>query len=432
MTLFNEYEKIVSYKFFKYYFKKFNISFGFPRADICIECELFDVKIKSLSLSNNNEEIFITKKLLEKHQFEAQMFYNIKKQVKNLVKIDSKVCAISLDYEKNLPLPVTNVSSEYYMRQLWNQNFCIHNFKDETPEMFIYSEHFAGKSLNEVITFINFFIEKLNSNIKTLYVFSDNAFFQCENRYNWMFYFSLIKNEILDEVIAIHPIPGHSYLECDRNFARIEKNRLKLEKVNYPSEYVNLIKETDKKFNINFVNYPLTDDLKPNGNPIITVKDYKKYFEGSLVANVEHLSQIRKIKFSKKGIFATTDLLSEDFDLTINLLKPNLSINKFNFESLQNAYQGFRPIKQSKFNDVKKLLQFVVSPENVKFYDSIVTKEDNIIISKSKIRAQQMLCENSFSNCKCKGKCLRFCECKKFSKFCNEKCLCNSENCRNK
>jgi hypothetical protein len=52
-----------------------------------------------------------------------------------------------------------------------------------------------------------------------------------------MFYFSLIKNEILDEVIAIHPIPGHSYLECDRNFGRIEKNRLKLEKVNYPSEY---------------------------------------------------------------------------------------------------------------------------------------------------------------------------------------------------
>jgi hypothetical protein len=43
---------------------------------------------------------------------------------------------------------------------------------------------------------------------------------------------------------------------------------------------------------------------------------------------------------------------------------------------------------------IKKLLQLVVLPENVKFYDSIVTKEDNIIISKSKIRAQQMLCEN--------------------------------------
>jgi hypothetical protein len=100
LTLFNEYEKIVSYKFFKYYFKKFNISFVFPRTDICTECELFDVKIKSLSLSNNNEEILITKQLLEKHQFEAQMFYDIKKQVKNLVKIDSKVCAISLDYEK--------------------------------------------------------------------------------------------------------------------------------------------------------------------------------------------------------------------------------------------------------------------------------------------------------------------------------------------
>ncbi len=33
--------------------------------------------------------------------------------------------------------------------------------------LFIYSEHFAGKSPKEVITFINFFIEKLDSNIKT-------------------------------------------------------------------------------------------------------------------------------------------------------------------------------------------------------------------------------------------------------------------------
>jgi hypothetical protein len=81
---------------------------------------------------------------------------------------------------------------------------------------------------------------------------------------------------------------------------------------------------------------------------------------------------------------------------------------------------------KSQFNDVKKLLQFVVLPPNFKFYDSIVIKEDNII-SKSKIRAQKMLRENC-----CKGKWLRFCECNKFSKFCNQKCLCNWENCRNK
>jgi hypothetical protein len=32
-------------------------------------------------------------------------------------------------------------------------------------------------------------------------------------------------------------------------------------------------------------------------------------------------------------------------------------------------------------NDVKKVLQFVVLPQNVKFDDSIVIKEDNIIIT---------------------------------------------------
>jgi hypothetical protein len=65
------------------------------------------------------------------------------------------------------------------------------------------------------------------------------------------------------------------------------------------------------------------------------------------VTNVDHLSQIRKIKFSKKATFATYDLLKEDFDLTISLLKPNLSINKFDFQSLENAYEGFGPMKES-------------------------------------------------------------------------------------
>jgi hypothetical protein len=46
-----------------------------------------------------------------------------------------------------------------------------------------------------------------------------------------MFYLSLIKNEILDEVIVICSIPGHGHLEYDRNFGGIEKSRLKLEKV---------------------------------------------------------------------------------------------------------------------------------------------------------------------------------------------------------
>ncbi len=136
-----------------------------------------------------------TKLEFEKHHSESQEFYKIKQKIKTLVKDNINVCAISLDYEKNLPLPVTNVSSEYYMRQLWIQNFCIHTFKDKSAEMYLYSEHYAGKGPNEMISFINFYIEKLDPNIRIFYIFCDNAFFQCKNRYNWLYFHSLIKNE---------------------------------------------------------------------------------------------------------------------------------------------------------------------------------------------------------------------------------------------
>jgi hypothetical protein len=95
------------------------------------------------------EEISALKVNLQKYQMEAQNFYKVKKEIKELVKLNDKIYAISLDYEKNLPIPVTNVSSEYYMRQLW-----IHTFKNETADMFVYSEHFSGKGPSEYVKLI--------------------------------------------------------------------------------------------------------------------------------------------------------------------------------------------------------------------------------------------------------------------------------------
>ncbi len=59
------------------------------------------------------------------------------------------------------------------------------------------------------------------------------------------------------------------------------------------------------------MNYPLTDDLKNDEKPIVSVKDYKNSFENFLVNSVDQLSNIRKIKFNRSGIFATTELLSD-------------------------------------------------------------------------------------------------------------------------
>jgi hypothetical protein len=48
-----------------------------------------------------------------------------------------------------------------------------------------------------------------------------------------------------------------------------------------------LIKETDKKFVANYANFPLTDDLQPDGSNIVIIKNFKKYFENILVNSVD-------------------------------------------------------------------------------------------------------------------------------------------------
>ena len=90
-----------------------------------------------------------------------------------------------------------------------------------------------------MISFIDFYVEKLDPNINVLYIFCDNACFQNKNRYNWLYFLSLIKYRKLDEIIVIYPIPGHSYLDCDRDFGRIEKIGLKLRKLVFHQNMLN-------------------------------------------------------------------------------------------------------------------------------------------------------------------------------------------------
>jgi len=89
--------------------------------------------------------------------------------------------------------------------------------------------------------------------------------------------------------------------------------------------------DLNNKFEVNYVNYPLTDDLKSDETPIVFIKDFKNYFNNFLVDSVDQLTHIRKIKFTKSGVFGTIDLSSENFDIPINLLKSNFFIRKFKF-----------------------------------------------------------------------------------------------------
>ncbi len=97
---------------------------------------------------------------------------------------------------------------------------------------------------------------------------------------------------------------------------------------------------------------------------------------------LKKLTQIRKIKFTQKGILATTNLLSENFELEINLIKSDI-IENFDFITLNNAYNSYWPLKKTNFDDIKSLLKYVLIHKNVKFYSILFYSNSDLKVSKS-------------------------------------------------
>ncbi len=132
------------------------------------------------------------------------------------------------------------------------------------------------------------------------------------------------------------------------------------------------------------MNHPLTDNLVNDSTELCFVSDYKKYFEFFLKSKLSHLTDVRRIIFTKNVIKVSLNLGIEP-EISIDLLNSNEKID-FNLlnSKLNLAYSDFIPINKAKYDDIKKLLNYVILPENATFYDdknlkSIESKTSNII-----------------------------------------------------
>ena len=163
---------------------------------------------------------------------------------------------LAMDFQKNMPLPLTGVSQEYYKRQLWIHNFCIHECVDEKATMFLYAEHFPGQSPNDVLSCLHYYIKTLPTEITKIVLFADNCFSQNQNRYVIAYFHASVHNSKIEKVTINYPLPGHSRMPCDRDFGRIEKKKRKKDKVALPSEWVQLVKSTDESNPFNVVYVP--------------------------------------------------------------------------------------------------------------------------------------------------------------------------------
>ncbi len=205
-----------------------------------------------------------------------------------MAKMDNFTHAICFYFEKNLPLPITNVGQEYYRRQLWLQNLGVYDMAAQKATCFIYAEHYAKKSPNEVISCLDWYMQnKVPDGVRDMHVFMDNCLSQGKNLFILAYWMHLAQTRF--KTVQLHfPIPGHSYLPIDRTFGNIEKKKRKKDKVPLPSVWVKLIREAQplQPINVAYVQHPVTDTLADDGTPVVEVRDFKSSLDGIIMRTI--------------------------------------------------------------------------------------------------------------------------------------------------
>jgi hypothetical protein len=379
IDIYIEYKKEVSYQMFRKFFNSCKIKIKKPRSDLCETCDELELKISKAKRENSSVN-FINQleKKLKEHKFEANSFYELKEKIKQENKNNKNIGVICYDFQKNLQIPKTNVNLEYYLSKFHLHNFGVHNLLSNCVSMYLYPENFGRKTPNEVISFLNYYIlNTVNKNVKSLVIFSDNAFSQNKNRFLWAYYYYLTITGKFNEIIINYPIPGHSLMEIDGDFGRIEKLIRKREKIFMPSEYARIIEITNSRnpFKVIQVNHSFSYSNTFN-RPIVEVLDYKKVLTPILRQSLNHCSKIRSIQINNSGIKGSLKL-NEICDIEILLFKKKFGINdlKSAFSDVPKAYESILPIKREKFLDIQLLLKHVQIPPGEKFYEILFSTE---------------------------------------------------------
>jgi len=143
---------------------------------------------------------------------------------------------------------------------------------------------------------LNHYIEKEKQpNHDKLIVFAHNCFSQNRNKYVLFFWYLVLKRKF-SSVMMYFPIPGHSFKDCDCDFAKVEILRKKLEKVTDPMTYINLIIKGNYRCEVYAVNWNV--ELCES----VTIKDYKKTFDRFFPSASNNIKPVRVVNITSNHI----------------------------------------------------------------------------------------------------------------------------------
>lgn len=210
---------------------EFNLTFGNPKSDTCSSCDS----------GSANEE----------HTENYRSAFDSQKVDREYASNSEDTIYVSLDLQQTMPLPRLSTSKAFYLRQMWFYNLGIHVITKNVEKTIFctWTENQASRGSSEIFSCFLRAIE-VDPSFKGknhLILWTDSCSGQNKNFLVLCLFQYLVGKGIFKTIDHKFPEVGHSYLDSDRAFGRIEKRLRKHQNIFTPEEYREVIASSSKK-----------------------------------------------------------------------------------------------------------------------------------------------------------------------------------------
>ena len=336
----------------------FNYGFGTPKSDTCSVCDL-----------GINEE----------HKAAAAKAFSVQKLDRELAKKTDDMFFVTFDLQQTLPLPRLTTNVAFYLRQLWMYNLGIHvEGKNYTKPFFnIWTEADGRRGSSEIASCLFQWVDQMNFVSPTKLIFwSDSCSGQNKNMFILALWQLLIKSNKILSIEHKFPIPGHSYLDSDRDFGHVEQALRKKENIYTVDEYHSILASSQKRV------LPVVSRM---AGKLLDFKQLPNYLQlTNPVRNesgdpINLRDKVRWVKVTKFGQYEYKHSFEDNEDWKIvKMLKTEEAVENFDPRTVLQQCHGH--ISSAKLADIKKLLMYV--PDVYKdFYLSLKSNDDSDVES---------------------------------------------------
>ncbi|XP_050507501.1 uncharacterized protein LOC126885115 isoform X1 [Diabrotica virgifera virgifera] len=190
-------------------------------------------------------KVFSTEFYKEHHE-NIKIGFNLMSNDRTKAKNDNTVCYITMDLQQTMPLPKITTSKAFYLRQIWLYNLGIHvvTVNGQRSVFQTWTEDVAGRGSSELGSCLWNFIQTCDDvkYKKHLVTWSDSCGGQNKNFNLIILYQLMIFRGYFDKIDHKFPKVGHTYLDSDRDFGRIEKVLRRHGTIVTPQQYREIIK----------------------------------------------------------------------------------------------------------------------------------------------------------------------------------------------